>query len=125
MASPRIVITGMGGLCSLGTDIPSIWDAMRAGRPGIDEITTAPLYELKVRIGAEIRQLPDHGIDRRRLVTMDRFSLLAVIAAQEAIRQAGLTIDESNTARVGAVVGTGIFGGRTNEDNYRSVLVDG
>jgi nodulation protein E len=125
MASPRIVITGMGGLCSLGTDVPSIWDAMRAGRPGIGEITTAPLHELKVRIGAEIKELPDHGIDRRRLVTMDRFSLLAVIAAQEAIRQAGLTIDEHSAPRMGAVVGTGIFGGKTNEDNYRSVLVEG
>jgi nodulation protein E len=115
----------MGGLCSLGTDIPSIWDSMRAGRPAIDEITTAPLHELKVRIGAEIKQLPDHGIDRRRLVTMDRFSLLAVIAAQEAIRQAGLTIDESSAARVGAVVGTGIFGGKTTEENYRGILVEG
>jgi nodulation protein E len=125
MAWPRIVITGMGGLCSLGTDIPSIWDAMRAGRPGIGEITTAPLHELKVRIGAEIKELPDHGIDRRRLVTMDRFSLLAVIAAQEAIRQAGLTIDETNAQRVGAVVGTGILGGQTIEENYRGLLVEG
>jgi nodulation protein E len=125
MALPRIVITGLGGLCSLGTDVPSIWSAMRSGSPGIGEITTAPLHELKVRIGAEIKQLPDHGIERRRLVTMDRFSLLAVIAAQEAIRQAGLTVDESNTARVGTVVGTGIFGGQTTEENYRGLLLEG
>jgi nodulation protein E len=125
MTSPRIVITGMGGLCGLGTNVPSIWEAMRLGRTGIGEITTAPLHELKVRIGAEIKELPDHGIDRRRLVTMDRFSLLAVIAADEAIKQAGLTIDQANTARVGAIVGTGIFGGKTTEDNYRSILVEG
>ena len=125
MASPRIVITGMGGLCSLGTDVPSIWGAMREGRPGIGEITTSPLYELKVRIGAEIKELPDHGIERRRLVTMDRFSLLAVIAAKEAIRQAGIRIDENSATRIGTVVGTGIFGGKTVEDNYRSVLVEG
>ena len=124
MASPRIVITGMGGLCSLGTTIPAIWDAMRSGRSGIGEITTTPLHELKVRIGAEIKELPAHGLERRRLVTMDRFSLLAVIAAQRAIRQAGLAIDDSNAARVGAVVGTGIFGGVTAEDNYRAVLVE-
>ena len=124
MASPRIVVTGMGGLCALGTDAPSIWDAMRSGQSGIGEITTAPLHELKVRIGAEIKELPDHGIERRRLVTMDRFSLLAVIAAREAIRQAGITVDDGNAARVGAVVGTGIFGGMTAEDNYRAVLVE-
>lgn len=125
MASPRIVITGMGGLCSLGTNVPGIWDAMRSGRCGIGEITTTPLHELKVRIGAEIKQLPEHGLDRKRLVTMDRFSLLAVIAAGEAIRQAGITVDQANTARVGAVVGTGIYGGRTAEENYRAIFLDG
>jgi nodulation protein E len=125
MARPRIVITGMGGLCALGTSVPAIWDAMRAGRSGIGEITTAPLHELKVRIGAEIKELPDHGLDKKRLVTMDRFSLLAVIAAGEAIRQAGLTVDESNTARVGATIGTGIFGAETAEDNYRGLFIEG
>jgi nodulation protein E len=124
MASPRIVITGIGGLCALGTNVPAIWEAMRAGRSGIGELTTTPLHELKVRIGAEIKELPDHGLDRKRLVTMDRFSLLAVTAAGEAIRQAGLTIDQTNTARVGAIVGTGIYGGKTCEDNYRAILVE-
>ena len=125
MTSPRIVITGMGGLCALGTDVPAIWDAMRSGRSGIGEITTTPLYDLKVRIGAEIKELPDHGLDRRRLVTMDRFSLLAVIAAGEAMRQAGITIHAASASRAGAVVGTGIYGGKTAEDNYRAVLVEG
>jgi nodulation protein E len=124
MTWPRIAITGMGGLCGLGTNVPSIWEAMRLGRSGIGEITTVPLHELKIRIGAEIKKLPDHGIDRRRLITMDRFSLLAVIAADEAIRQAGLTINGGNTSRVGAIVGTGIFGGETTEENYRSLLVE-
>jgi nodulation protein E len=125
MARPRIVITGMGGLCALGTSVPAIWGAMRAGRSGIGEITTAPLHELKVRIGAEIKELPDHGLDKKRLVTMDRFSLLAVIAAGEAIRQAGLSVDESNTARIGATIGTGIFGAETAEDNYRGLFIEG
>lgn len=125
MTSPRIVITGMGGLCALGTNVPAIWEAMRAGRSGIGEITTAPLFELKARIGAEIKELPDHGLDRKRLVTMDRFSLLAVIAAGEALREAGIAVDQTNTARVGAIVGTGIYGGRTAEDSYRAILLEG
>ncbi|MEI5680210.1 MULTISPECIES: beta-ketoacyl-[acyl-carrier-protein] synthase family protein [unclassified Mesorhizobium] len=125
MARPRIVITGLGGLCALGTSVPAIWGAMRAGRSGIGEITTAPLHELKVRIGAEIKELPDHDLDRKRLVTMDRFSLLAVIAAGEAIRQAGLVVDQANTARIGAIVGTGIYGAETAEENYRAVLLEG
>ena len=85
MAGPRIVITGLGGMCALGSDAPAIWHAMRAGRSAIGPIDGPPLHELKGRIGAEIKTLPDIGLERRRLVTMDRFSLLAVIAAAEAL----------------------------------------
>src|SRR5690606_41301786 len=106
----RVVITGLGGICGLGTDVPAIWQAMREGRSAIGEITTVPLHELKVRIGAEVKELPDHGIERRRLVTMDRFSLLAVIAAGAALRQPGLGLFRADEHRVGAGVGTGMFG---------------
>src|SRR5919109_180525 len=125
MARQRIVITGLGGICGLGVDVPSIWDAMKAGRSVIGEITTTQLYELKVRIGAEIKQIPDGELDRRRLATMDRYSLIAVIAAGEALRQSGISVSEANTGRIGAVVGTGIFGAETLEDNYRGLLVEG
>ena len=125
MARPRIVVTGVGGLCSLGTDVPSIWQAMVEGRPAIGPITTTPLHDLKVGIGAEIKALPEHGIEHRRLVTMDRFSLLAVIAAREAAAQAGLKVDADNSHRVGAVVGAGVAGWETIEDNYRGILLDG
>lgn len=125
MAKPRIVITGLGGVCALGTDVPTIWDAMRSGRSGIGPLTTVSLHDLKVNTGAEIKTLPDHGIEHRRLVTMDRFSLLAVIAAREAAAQAGLRIDENNTGRIGAVVGAGVAGWETIEDNYRGILLEG
>jgi nodulation protein E len=119
----RIVVTGIGGLCGLGNDAASIWEAMREGRSTIGPITTIALHDLKVAAGCEIKQLPDHGIDRKRTVTMDRFSLLAVIAAQEAMAQAGLTVNDSNTYRSGAVVGVGVYGAETVDENYRQLLV--
>ena len=125
MTRQRIVITGLGGLCALGNTVPEIWELMRAGRAGIGEITTTPLFDLKNTIGAEIKQLPDHGLDRKRLITMDRFSLLAIIAAGEALRHAGVTVDASNSVRVGAVIGVGVFGVECIEDNYRDMLVEG
>ena len=129
MARPRIVITGLGGLCALGTDAAAIWEAMRAGRSGIGPITTTPLHELKIACGAEIARLPDHGIEHKRLVTMDRFSLLAVIAAREAAAQAGLSLDEQAGGRAGgragAVIGSGVCGWETIEDNYRGILLEG
>lgn len=125
MARPRIVITGVGGICSLGNNVPSIWQAMVDGKPAIGPITTTALHDLRIGIGAEIKTLPEHGIEHRRLVTMDRFSLLAVIAAREAAAQAGLTAETTNSHRIGAVIGAGIAGWETIEDNYRGILLDG
>jgi nodulation protein E len=124
MNSGRIVITGLGGICALGTDTDAIWQAMREGRSGIGPVTTAPLYDLKVRVGAEIKDLPDHGIDRKRLVTMDRFSLLAVIAAGEALRNAGLSVANGDRRRFGAVIGTGVCGFDAIEESYRGILLE-
>jgi nodulation protein E len=105
--------------------VAGIWNEMREGRSAIGEIATVPMYELKVRVGAEVKTLPEHGFERKRLVTMDRFSLLAAIAAGEAIRQAGLAVSEANEKRIGAAVGTGIFGAGTTEENYRGLFLEG
>lgn len=124
MARQRIVITGIGGLCSLGTNAPEIWTAMREGRVGIGAISNEHLHEMDGRLGAEIKNLPEHGLDRRRLITMDRFSLLAVIAATEALGQSGLALADMDRSRIGAVVGTGIFGTETIEENFRTLLLE-
>lgn len=124
MSRPRIVVTGLGGLCSLGTDAASIWSAMKEGVVGIGPITTVPLRDLKVTIGAEIKILPEHGIDRRQVTTMDRFSLLAAIAAGDALRQSGLSVTSQNATRIGAIVGTGVCGWEAIEENYRALLLE-
>lgn len=124
MPRQRIVITGIGGLCALGANVPAIWEAMREGRSAIGPITTIPLDNLKNGIGAEIKELPAHGIDRKQVATMDRFSLLATIAAGEAIRSAGLEIGEAQEHRTGAVVGTGIYGAATADDAYYQVYAE-
>ena len=125
MSRQRVVITGVGGICALGSSAAEIWASMRAGRSGIGPISEAVRRDANVAVAGEIAQLPDHGIEHRRLVTMDRFSLLAVIAARDAMAQSGLRIDEANGSRVGAVVGAGIAGWSTVEDNYRSILLEG
>ena len=50
----RIVVTGIGGLCGLGNDAPSIWQAMREGRPSIGQLSSETLADIKVKIGSEI-----------------------------------------------------------------------
>lgn len=121
----RVVITGLGGICGLGNDVASMWNEMRAGRSAIGPLVNSELHDLKVRIGAEIKALPDHGIDRKQMVTMDRFSVLAVIAAREAMRQAGLSAADGDSTRYGASVGVGVCGWEAIEENYRAILLEG
>ncbi|RWP16210.1 MAG: beta-ketoacyl-[acyl-carrier-protein] synthase family protein [Mesorhizobium sp.] len=121
----RVVITGIGGLCGLGTNVPAIWDEMRAGRSAIGPIVNSELHDLKIRVGCEIRTLPEHGIDRKQAVSMDRFSLLATIAAREAAQQAGLSLHAANTYRMGSVVGVGVCGWEAIEESYRAILLEG
>lgn len=124
MKRQRIVVTGIGGLCGLGNDAASIWQAMRDGRSAIGPLDTELTKDMKISTGSAIKALPDHGIERRRTVSMDRFSLLAVIAALEALAQSGLEVDERNTSRIGAAVGVGVFGADTTDQNYRKLLVE-
>ncbi len=121
----RVVITGLGGICGLGTNASAIWDGLRSGRSAIGEIITHDLYNLKVRVGCEVKEMPDHGIPHRQTVSMDRFSLLAVIAAREAMRQSGLVEGDADSYRMGAVVGVGICGWEAIEENYRALLLEG
>lgn len=121
----RVVITGIGGICGLGNDAASIWNEMKAGRSAIGQVVGADLHQLKVQVGSEIKTLPEHGLERKRLVTLDRFSLLAIIAATEAMQQSGLTVGAENTYRVGATVGVGVCGWETVEENYRALLLNG
>jgi nodulation protein E len=123
MARQRIVITGLGGICGLGADVPAIWDAMKAGRSAIAELTSIPLDGMKIRTGAEVRELPEVSFDHRRLATMDRYALLGVIAAGEALAHANVSVDAKNTSRIGAVIGTAIFGAYTIEETYRTLFL--
>ncbi|ODR91755.1 beta-ketoacyl-[acyl-carrier-protein] synthase family protein [Sinorhizobium alkalisoli] len=121
----RVVITGIGGLCGLGTDAASIWRRMCTGVSAIGPIANPQLRELAGVIGSEIKTLPKHDISRRQLATMDRFSLLAVLAAREAMQQAGLSGEEGNPHRFGAAVGVGVCGWEAIEENYRALLLSG
>ncbi len=124
MPRQRVVVTGLGGICSLGTNASEIWTAMAEGRPGIGPIES-PIYRpTKIQTVAEILELPDHGISRRQTATMDRFSLLAVIAANEALAQSGLVLDEKTSLRTGAVIGTGVCGWYALEKSYLRLLVE-
>jgi nodulation protein E len=111
----RAVVTGMGVVCATGLDAPSFLASLRAGRVGIGPITGIPTERLSVRVAAEAAGLdPASHFEPRRLALLDRSSQLALIAAREAMAQAGLQTGPA----AGAVVMAGAIGLQTFDQSY-------
>jgi 3-oxoacyl-[acyl-carrier-protein] synthase II len=116
---PRVVVTGMGALTALGNDVTSTWEAMVAGRSGVGPITQFDPSRLTTRIAAEVRDFDPSGVlDRKDQRRNDRYVLLALVAARQAMDQAGLParLEGPEAERTGVIVGTGIGGIRTLAD---------
>jgi len=116
---PRIVVTGMGAITALGLDVASTWDGLIAGRSGVGPITQFDASRLTTRIAAEVKDFDASSVlDRKDQRRNDRYVQFALVAAQQAIRQAGLPdrLEGDLAERTGVVVGTGIGGIRTLAD---------
>jgi 3-oxoacyl-[acyl-carrier-protein] synthase II len=118
-AVPRVVVTGMGVVTPLGNDVTSTWDAMIAGRSGVGPITQFDPSRLTTRIAAEVKDFdPSQVLDRKDQRRNDRYVQLALVAARQAMDQAGLParLEGDLAERTGVIVGTGIGGIRTLAD---------
>lgn len=119
----RVVVTGMGLVTPLGTGVEKNWEALIAGRSGIGLITRFDASDFSSRIAGEVRDFdPLEWIEKKDIKKMDLFIQYAVSAADQAMRQSALKIDESNADRVGVLVGVGIGGLCTIEENHLSFM---
>lgn len=121
----RVVITGMGVVTPLGNDVNTFWDALISGKSGISRIDTFDVTQHKTKIAGLVRGFnPDElfGRDSRR---MDRFCQFAVAAAQQALADAQITMDDETPERVGVYIGSGIGGIQTLLDNHEILLQRG
>ncbi|MGJ8569070.1 MAG: beta-ketoacyl-[acyl-carrier-protein] synthase family protein [Hoeflea sp.] len=124
MEQRRVVITGMGGICALGGNSDDIWTSMKQGRDGCRPLDI-DTRDLKVKTGCGIIGYPeDDGIDKRQSLTMSGISRISVIAARQAMKQAGLEQGEFNPHRSGAVVGVGIFGTDAVDQSYVDIFLE-
>src|ERR687890_104171 len=120
----RALITGIGTVNPLGLDAPSTWEAMLAGRSGIDTIAAFDPSPYPVRIAGEVRGFdPETVASRKDARRMDRGVLFAVAAADEAVADAG--IDKLDPERTGVVVGSAIGGIGIVEEQQRILLEKG
>lgn len=119
-----MVITGLGTISALGHTTGQFWDALKHGRTGIQTLSCLPTDRLRIHIGATV---PDYRpVDHfapRDLPLLDRFSQFALLAAREAVTDAGL--DEATMRTSAAVIGTGCGGKVTDEETYQRLYEQG
>ncbi len=119
----RVVITGLGLVTPLGTGLEKNWEELMAGRSGIAMITCFDVSDFTTRIGGEVRDFnPLDWIEKRDIKKMDLFIQYAIAAAEQAMQQSALKIGDDNAERVGVLMGNGIGGLLTLEENHRLYL---
>lgn len=122
----RVVITGMGTVNPLGNRAAEFWDGLRAGRSGVGPITQFDASPFPVRFGGEVNGFdPASVIDARTARRMDRVSQLAVVAAAEAIADAGLDLATGDPFQRGVILGCGVGGMAEFSANHGAFLRDG
>ncbi len=125
--SYRVAITGIGTLSAAGIGLEALWQACLEGRSGVKPITRFDTSAYKVRIAAEVPDIPDleERLDPKLIKRADPFLHYALYAAKLALEQSGLVIDEEIADEVGVLVGSGIGGMKTWEDQHQVLLERG
>jgi 3-oxoacyl-[acyl-carrier-protein] synthase II len=104
----RIVVTGFGLITPIGTGVEAFWDSLKNGRGGIRRITQFDPSPLSSQIAGEVPEFdPGQYMNRKEARRMSRASQFAVAAAQLAVQDAGLTIDDGNREEVGVLIASG------------------
>ncbi len=120
----RVVITGMGVLCSLGAGNDEFWNALIAGKSGIERITYFDSSEYNTRIAGELKNFnPEDYVDAKKINRTDRFVQYALAAAKLCMEDSGLDIEKEDRNRIGVIVGSGI-GGLTSVQDGCKVLFE-
>ena len=120
----RIVVTGLGCVSPLGNDVPSTWDGIVNGRSGVARITKFDPTDFRSQMAAEVKDFdPEPVIPAPEQKKMDVFIHYALVAAAEALKDAGLEITEELSYDTGVSVGIGL-GGLTSIEKYHEVYLE-
>ena len=128
--SRRVVITGMGVISPVGNDVNTYWNNLLDGVCGIDYIKSIPTEDLPVKIAGEVKDFnpADYEIETPFARKQDKFTVYAVAAAWQAVKQAGLDSGEHGNIdpfRYGVYVGSGIGGFQTMMRESEKILKEG
>jgi 3-oxoacyl-[acyl-carrier-protein] synthase II len=124
--SRRVVITGIGLICAVGNSTESVWQALLAGKSGVDRITGFDASNFACQIAAEVKGFdPLQFIEKKEVKKMGRFIHFAIAASDEALKMSGLEITPENAESVGVHIGSGIGGFDIIEREHSALLEGG
>lgn len=119
----RVVITGMGAVTPIGNNVNDFWNNAKEGKLGIDYITLLDKDMLEVKIAAEVKNFnPEEFLGRKECKRMDRFTQLALVSADEAIKDSKIDLEKVNKDRFGVMFGSGIGGFSTVENDCTNLV---
>ncbi len=118
MELKRVVVTGLGAITPLGKSVPEYWEGLTNGVSGADYIQQFDCTKFKTRFACEVKdfEATDY-LERKEARKLDRFTQFALIASDEAVKDAGISKDNINPDRVGVIFGSGIGGITTFQDD--------
>jgi 3-oxoacyl-[acyl-carrier-protein] synthase II len=126
MSRRRIVVTGIGIICPVGTGVEETWKAITAGKSGIGPITQFDASSFPTRIAGEVKNFQaDKWMDKKEARRNDRFIQLAMAAADMAMKDSGLDMSREDPDRIGVIVGAGLGGLSSIEDTHKTYLEKG
>ena len=121
----RVVVTGWGVLSSIGHTAEAYWANLSKGVCGIAPAVTIPTDQLAQKVVAEVKDYdPRKYFDERQASPMDRVAQFGVIAAREAIAHSGLTFDDELSEHTATIIGCGVGGQSTQDENYKRLYGD-
>lgn len=126
MELKRVVVTGMGALTPVGNTAPETWENLKKGVSGAGPITHFDASKFKAQFACEVKnfKVTDH-IDRKEARKMDLYEQYAIVAAREAVTDSGMDLDTVDKNRIGVILGVGIGGIHTFEEEAGNYALNG
>ncbi len=122
----RVVITGTGVITPVGIGTQKFWNAIKEGKSGIDQVSRIDYTKYTTQVAGEIRDFePEQYIDKKEAKRMDRYTQFAVAAARMAVEDSGIDLEAVDKNRMGVILGSGIGGIETLEDQHEVLLNKG
>lgn len=122
----RVVVTGMGIVSSLSCQLDTFWSKLIAGESGIHEIKILDTSRFKVKFAADVHDwAPDEYIDSKEQKRLDRFSQFGMVAGIDAVSSSGLDFSQEDSYRCGVILGSGVGGIATIEEQTEKLLTKG